>query len=149
MLIDDAEKAAKLARAIMSDLTLYNGDKIASSADPRKDLANEIEEGRSLFRTRVAPAHHHVFEDALAAWSPPRGGAPAPPAVKEEESSFERTVRAREEALRRGAESGEAVQRTRMVVILALVLVVVAGATFAFVSHERHHDAPDKHEGHR
>jgi hypothetical protein len=148
-LIDDPEHAMKLARAIMSDITLYNGDKIAQSADPKNDLANEIEEGRSLFRARVSPPHHHVFEDAVAAWSPPHGAvAPKAPAPAEEDD-LARAVREREARLKQSAESGEAASRARMVMILAVVLIAVAGLTFAFVSHERHHDAPDKHEGHR
>jgi hypothetical protein len=57
-LIETEEAARRLARAIASDLSLYNEDKIVQGV---KDdnlfevLAEEIEEGRALFKSRVAP----------------------------------------------------------------------------------------------
>lgn len=58
-LIEDEKKAKRLARAISSDLSLYNEDKIADGI--RNDnlfevMAEEIQEGRELFESRVAPA---------------------------------------------------------------------------------------------
>jgi hypothetical protein len=57
-LIDNPERARRLARAIASDLTLYNEAKIVQGIqnDSLFDtLKDEIEEGRSLFKTRVTP----------------------------------------------------------------------------------------------
>ncbi len=57
-LIETEEAARRLARAIASDLSLYNEDKIVQGV---KDdnlfevLAEEIEEGRALYKSRVAP----------------------------------------------------------------------------------------------
>ena len=57
-LIDKPERARQLARAIASDLTLYNEAKIVqgiqndSLFDVMKD---EIEEGRALYKSRVTP----------------------------------------------------------------------------------------------
>src|SRR5437870_1825253 len=57
-LIDNADRARRLARAIASDLTLYNEAKIVqgiqndSLFDVMKD---EIEEGRALYKSRVTP----------------------------------------------------------------------------------------------
>jgi len=55
-LIDNAKRARQLARAIASDLTLYNEAKILEGIenDNLFDLmADEIEEGRELFKSRV------------------------------------------------------------------------------------------------
>jgi len=56
--IETEEAARRLARAIASDLSLYNEDKILEGlqADNLYEiLAEEIEEGRALFRGRVLP----------------------------------------------------------------------------------------------
>ena len=57
-LIETEEAARRLARAIASDLSLYNEEKIVGGVvgDNLFDvLADEIEEGRALFKSRVAP----------------------------------------------------------------------------------------------
>ena len=57
-LIETEEAAQRLARAIASDLSLYNEEKIVEGikGDNLFDaLADEIEEGRALFKSRVAP----------------------------------------------------------------------------------------------
>ena len=56
--IETEEAARRLARAIASDLSLYNEEKILEGlqADNLYEiLAEEIEEGRELFRGRVLP----------------------------------------------------------------------------------------------
>lgn len=57
-LIETEEAARRLARAIASDLSLYNEDKILEGI--QQDtlftvLAEELEEGRALFKSRVSP----------------------------------------------------------------------------------------------
>ncbi|HEY4187173.1 MAG TPA: hypothetical protein VGP07_19005 [Polyangia bacterium] len=57
-LIDKPERARQLARAIASDLTLYHEAKILDGI--AKDtlfevMRDEIEEGRALYKSRVAP----------------------------------------------------------------------------------------------
>ncbi len=57
-LIETEEAARRLARAIASDLSLYNEDKIVQGIQGDNlfsALADEIEEGRALFKSRVAP----------------------------------------------------------------------------------------------
>jgi hypothetical protein len=57
-LIETEEAARRLARAIASDLSLYNEEKIVQGiqGDNLFDvLQEEIEEGRALFKSRVAP----------------------------------------------------------------------------------------------
>ena len=57
-LIETEEAARRLARAIASDLSLYNEEKIVQGVqgDNLFDvLSEEIEEGRALFKSRVAP----------------------------------------------------------------------------------------------
>jgi hypothetical protein len=66
--IDDPKHAERLARAILDDITLYNEERVRDSRDLTGDLANEIEEGRALFRSRVAEPLHHVFDEELLPW---------------------------------------------------------------------------------
>lgn len=57
-LIDTPEAANRLARAIASDVSLYNEQKIVDGiqSDTLFDkLRDEIEEGRELYRSRVSP----------------------------------------------------------------------------------------------
>jgi hypothetical protein len=57
-LIETEEAARRLARAIASDLSLYNEEKIVQGiqGDDLFDvLAEEIEEGRALYKSRVSP----------------------------------------------------------------------------------------------
>lgn len=57
-LIETDDAARRLARAIASDLSLYNEEKIVRGieSDSLFDaIAEEIEEGRALFKSRVAP----------------------------------------------------------------------------------------------
>ena len=57
-LIDNAEHAKRLARAIISDVALYNREKVEEGI--RNDnifeiLADELEEGRQHYMSRVVP----------------------------------------------------------------------------------------------
>jgi hypothetical protein len=57
-LIETEEAARRLARAIASDLSLYNEEKIMEGIthDNLFDvLTEELEEGRALFKSRVSP----------------------------------------------------------------------------------------------
>ena len=57
-LIETDEAARRLARAIASDLSLYNEEKINRGIAEDKlftEIAEEIEEGRALFKSRVTP----------------------------------------------------------------------------------------------
>ena len=64
-LIDKPERARQLARAIASDLTLYHEKEIVEGLenDTLFDvMADHIEEGRTLFKSRVVP---DIFELGL------------------------------------------------------------------------------------
>jgi hypothetical protein len=57
-LIEAPEQAMRLARAICSDVSLYNEEKIVRSIEQDAffdALREELEEGRELYRSRVAP----------------------------------------------------------------------------------------------
>jgi hypothetical protein len=57
-LIETEEAARRLARAIASDLSLYNEEKIVRGIENDNlfgELTEEIEEGRALYKSRVAP----------------------------------------------------------------------------------------------
>jgi hypothetical protein len=62
-IIETEEAARRLARAIASDLSLYNEEKILNGLKNDSlynEIAEEIEEGRELFRSRVTP---ELFEN--------------------------------------------------------------------------------------
>ena len=57
-LIEIEEAARRLARAIASDLSLYNAEKIekgVANDNLFDELRSDIEEGRALFNSRVSP----------------------------------------------------------------------------------------------
>lgn len=57
--IDQPDKAIRLARAIASDISLYNEEKIKEGIENDTffdAVAAELEEGRDLYKSRVAPA---------------------------------------------------------------------------------------------
>ncbi len=57
-LIETAEQATRLARAICSDVSLYNEEKIVRGIEQDnffEALKEELEEGRELYRSRVSP----------------------------------------------------------------------------------------------
>src|SRR6201999_2817692 len=69
-LIDNAKRARQLARAIASDLTLYHEPKILEGIanDNLFDvMADEINEGRELFKSRVTEDifGQHIYERAI------------------------------------------------------------------------------------
>jgi hypothetical protein len=70
-LIDTPEQANRLARAICSDVSLYNEEKIVRGIqeDSFFDiLRDELEEGRELYRSRVSPelyARTNFFDRAI------------------------------------------------------------------------------------
>ena len=78
MTIDNEYDARKLARVIVSDIKLYNAEKIAKG----KELSDEIAEARALFARRVDPSLHTIFEEAIVrsklARRAPDRPAPAP-----------------------------------------------------------------------
>jgi tRNA pseudouridine-54 N-methylase len=55
---DERSKARRLARAIASDISAYNEEKIVKGIEQDNffdALKEEIEEGRELYRSRVSP----------------------------------------------------------------------------------------------
>lgn len=62
VLISDPARARTLARAIVSDVHLYNVDKVKEGIENDnlfELLEPELEEGRELYKTRVTP---EIFE---------------------------------------------------------------------------------------
>ena len=65
-LIDTPEGARRLARAIVSDIRIYNESRVTEGIE--KDtlldlLEEELEEGRALFMSRVHPGLHAPWYD--------------------------------------------------------------------------------------
>jgi len=70
-LITDRNKAKRWARAIASDLSLYNQEKIRAGIEQDnlfEALEAELQEGRELYESRVAPEilqSTHYFDQAV------------------------------------------------------------------------------------
>ena len=69
-LIETPEAANRLARAIASDISLYNEEKIKKGIEEDSFftiIRDEIEEGREHFKSRVSPVLHGkgIYERAL------------------------------------------------------------------------------------
>ena len=69
-LIDSSKRARQLARAIASDLTLYHEAKILdgiANDSLFEAMADEINEGRELFKSRVTPEIYgqNIYDRAL------------------------------------------------------------------------------------
>ena len=69
-LIDTPEAARRLSRAIASDISLYNEEEITTGIQSDSlfdEIDDEIEEGRPLFKSRVAPELYplNFYERAL------------------------------------------------------------------------------------
>src|SRR6185436_10709022 len=61
-LINTEEAAKRLARVILSDIEIYNTEKIRAGLDLRR----EIDEGEKLFRSRVTPELASLFALAVS-----------------------------------------------------------------------------------
>lgn len=69
-LIEAPEAARRLARAIASDLSLYNEEKITIGIENDtlfEQIDEEIQEGRALYKSRVSPQLYpqNFYERAL------------------------------------------------------------------------------------
>lgn len=69
-LIETEEAARRLARAIASDLSLYNEEKIVRGIENDSlfdELSEEVEEGRALYKSRVSPQLYdkNLYDRAL------------------------------------------------------------------------------------
>lgn len=69
-LVETPELANRLARAIASDISLYNEEKIKQGIEQDRFfdlLVDELNEGREHFRARTNPALHDrgIFERAI------------------------------------------------------------------------------------
>jgi hypothetical protein len=72
-LIETEEAAKRLARVILSDIEIYNRQKVRAQAD----LKPQLEEGYALFRARVAPALVPLFSELVADRWPDAAAKPA------------------------------------------------------------------------
>jgi hypothetical protein len=69
-LIDNPEHARRLARAIISDVAIYNREKVAEGImndSIFELLENELQEGRQHFMSRITPelAASNIFDLAI------------------------------------------------------------------------------------
>lgn len=68
-MIADRKDAERLAKAILDDITLENDVAVRDAKDLREDLAPLLEQGRTLFRSRVAPELHEIYEGEILPWT--------------------------------------------------------------------------------
>jgi hypothetical protein len=119
MVIDDEDKARRLARAICADVMLYNAAvKDAPQHERAGLIAGPIAEGRALFVSRVSPRLAGLFEQEVAALiAGPLGiQLAASPTVP----------------LSAGPVVVEAGGSSRLVIVVALFLAAAAAAFFLF-----------------
>jgi len=69
-LIDNPDQARRLARAIISDVAIYNREKVADGIKNDRIfelLENELQEGRQHFISRITPelAASNIFDLAI------------------------------------------------------------------------------------
>jgi hypothetical protein len=70
-LIETPEQAIRLARAICSDVSLYNEEKVVRGIEQDNffdALRDELDEGRELYRSRVSPdlyARSNYYDRAI------------------------------------------------------------------------------------
>ena len=70
-LIETPEQAIRLARAICSDVSLYNEEQVVRGIEQDnffEALRDELEEGRELYRSRVSPelyARSNYYDRAI------------------------------------------------------------------------------------
>ncbi len=67
--INDPEAATRLARAVVSDVLLYNDEKVRAGragGDVLGAVAAELDEGRALFLSRVEPSLGELFDPVAA-----------------------------------------------------------------------------------
>jgi len=144
-LIEKPESARRLARAIMSDIMLYNEEALRRG----DDVGEAVAEGRSLFQSRVVSAHYDIFEAALSEFGfdryrrPASRSTPAPAAAstpsetapdddRQAQQQFDRAVR------RAGVPAGffadEPVSKAKAggsQAAILLLLILVAGVAYA------------------
>lgn len=118
MVIDDEDKARRLARAICADVMLYNPAVKDAPVHERAGLiAGPVAEGRALFVSRVSPHLAGLFEQEVAALiAGPLGvqlaASPTVPQV--------------------APVVVEAGGSNKVVIVVALVIAAAAGAFFLF-----------------
>lgn len=82
MLIDDEDRARKLARSLLADIALYHREDLRAG----RDMSATFDEARLLYRGRVAEARHAIFDVELAAFVVRDEARPAPPAERREQT---------------------------------------------------------------
>lgn len=68
-LIDDPAAAERLAKAILDDITLEHDEEVRKARHLDEELVQWIDEGRVLFRARVAPQLHTIYDDEIMPWT--------------------------------------------------------------------------------
>lgn len=125
-LIDDPDKARRLARAICADIVLYEGARVRAAvrAERAESLQRPVAEGRALYVSRVTPELYDLFDEALAAMTSQLGSGPVPlgPPAGEGHPRVERD------------EQPAAGMRLVLLLVLALAVLGMGAAAFLLVA---------------
>lgn len=125
--IDDEDKAQRLARAICADVMLYNGAAKDAPRDQRRALiAAPVQEGRALFASRASPRLAHVFEEAVAELVSGPLGIEAPGAGARVASPARAPTSI-------DPPSPEGSSSNKLVIVVAVLLVIAAAVAFLAV----------------
>ena len=125
-MIDDPQAARRLARAISSDVVLYNGDAVraAPPADRATILREPVSEARQLYISRVIPELLPIFDEEITRFCEQLESGPlsfdAPMPAPHVHPPVERAERMREPEPVGGGGGLN-------VVLVALALVAIAG----------------------
>ncbi len=128
-MIEEDDKAKRLAQAICADVMLYNAAVKDAPVDQRRALiSGPVQEGRELFASRVSPRLAYLFEEALAELVARPLGIEAPGVVARSVVS----PAARPSQLDPPApESGSS---KKLVLVVAVLLVIAAVVVFTIAA---------------
>lgn len=124
-MIDDAEKARRLARAICADVMLYNPAVKDAPLGERSGLINgPLLEGRALFLSRVTPALASIFDETVVELvAKPLGILGFAPPTEPPRPVAPVSALLREPAPEQGPSS-------KLVVAVAILILAIAAAAF-------------------
>ncbi len=136
-MIDDPAAARRLARAICTDVQLYNDSTIRAyaPADAMRALAEPLREGLQLYLSRVSPELRPLFDEAVMAMCERLGlpyhpipDGPIAPVRSEPMPAAHPPVPQRERARASGVPP-------MLVMFIAVACAIFGAAAFFFLSH--------------
>ena len=128
-MIDDGEKARRLARAIFADVMLYNAAVKDAPLGERSALINgPLLEGRELYLSRVTPALASLFDEAVVEFvAKPLGILGLAPQAAAPQPAPSTPARVSAPLREPEAEKGPS---SKLVLVVAIIVLAIAAAAF-------------------